>query len=66
MSIERTFSPYRVCPLGAHVYYQFGVVSGFAIDKVIEIEYEKTGVSSVSLKNSVLKKSRLFRKQSTC
>ena len=27
------FSPYRVCPLGAHVDHQHGLVTGFAIDK---------------------------------
>ena len=27
------FSPYRVCPLGAHVDHQDGVVTGFAIDQ---------------------------------
>lgn len=30
------FSPYRICPLGAHVDHQKGLVSGFAIDKGIE------------------------------
>ena len=39
---EKAFCPYRVCPIGAHVDHQLGVVSGFAIDKGIEIEYEKT------------------------
>ena len=27
------FCPYRVCPLGAHVDHQLGLVTGFAIDK---------------------------------
>ena len=27
------FCPYRVCPLGAHVDHQLGIVTGFAIDK---------------------------------
>lgn len=27
------FCPYRVCPLGAHVDHQMGLVTGFAIDK---------------------------------
>ena len=30
------FSPYRVCPLGAHVDHQHGLVTGFAIDKGVE------------------------------
>lgn len=31
------FSPYRVCPLGAHVDHQHGLVTGFAIDKGIDL-----------------------------
>ncbi len=33
----RIFCPYRVCPLGAHVDHQLGLVTGFAIDKGIEL-----------------------------
>ena len=56
MSIEKSFCPYRVCPLGAHIDHQFGVVSGFAIDKGVEIEYEKTSDGSVSLTSSDFEK----------
>lgn len=31
------FSPYRVCPLGAHVDHQHGLVTGFAINKGIDL-----------------------------
>lgn len=31
------FAPYRVCPLGAHVDHQLGLVTGFAIDKGIDL-----------------------------
>lgn len=31
------FSPYRVCPLGAHVDHQHGIVTGFAIDKGVDL-----------------------------
>ena len=31
------FSPYRVCPIGAHVDHQHGLVTGFAIDKGIDL-----------------------------
>lgn len=34
-----TFTPYRICPLGAHVDHQFGKITGFAIDKGIHIAY---------------------------
>ncbi len=31
--VKHIFSPYRVCPIGAHVDHQHGLVTGFAIDK---------------------------------
>lgn len=34
-----TFTPYCICPLGAHVDHQFGKITGFAIDKGIHIAY---------------------------
>lgn len=37
--VQIAFCPYRVCPIGAHSDHQYGVVSGFAIDKGIEIAY---------------------------
>lgn len=40
--VRKSFCPYRVCPLGAHIDHQYGVVSGFAIDKGIEIVYTPT------------------------
>ena len=37
---ERTaFTPYRVCPLGAHSDHNLGKVTGFALDKGIHIAY---------------------------
>lgn len=35
-----TFTPYRVCPIGAHVDHQHGLVSGFALNKGITLRYE--------------------------
>lgn len=32
-------TPYRVCPLGAHSDHQYGLVSGFAIDKYLYLAY---------------------------
>ncbi len=40
--LKWAFCPYRVCPLGAHVDHQKGAVTGFAIDKGIEIAYVPT------------------------
>jgi len=56
MNREKFFCPYRVCPLGAHIDHQKGIVSGFAIDKGIEIEYEKTADGSVILTSSDFEK----------
>ena len=37
------FSPYRVCPLGAHVDHQHGLVTGFAIDKGVDLWFNVNG-----------------------
>ena len=37
------FSPYRVCPLGAHVDHQHGLVTGFAIDKGVDLWWTPSG-----------------------
>ena len=43
------FTPYRICPIGAHVDHQLGSITGFAIDKGIHIAYgpKKNGVVEV-------------------
>ena len=33
------FCPYRICPVGAHVDHNLGMITGFAIDKGIHIAY---------------------------
>ena len=45
------FAPYRVCPLGAHVDHQHGLVSGFAIDKGVDLWFNVTDDGSVRLKS---------------
>lgn len=45
------FAPYRVCPLGAHVDHQHGLVSGFAIDKGVDLWFNITEDGSVRLKS---------------
>ena len=37
--IDVAFTPYRICPLGAHSDHQLGKITGFAIDKGIHIAY---------------------------
>lgn len=43
------FCPYRICPLGAHIDHQFGVVTGFAIDHGISLDYDITNDGSVNV-----------------
>jgi len=44
------FTPYRICPIGAHSDHQLGKITGFAIDKGIHIAYSATpnGVVEIS------------------
>ena len=46
---EVAFTPYRVCPLGAHSDHQLGKITGFAINKGIHIAYgsKENGVIEV-------------------
>ena len=36
------FTPYRICPLGAHIDHQLGNVTGFAINKGVHFVFDKT------------------------
>ena len=56
MYSEKFFCPYRICPLGAHSDHQYGIVSGFAIDKGIEIEYDKTDDGSIVITSNEFEK----------
>ena len=44
------FTPYRICPIGAHSDHQLGKITGFAIDKGIYIAYgaKQNGIVEVS------------------
>lgn len=44
------FTPYRICPLGAHSDHQLGKITGFAIDKGIYIAYgpKMNGIIEIS------------------
>ncbi len=45
------FAPYRVCPVGAHVDHQHGLVTGFAIDKGVDLWFDVTDDGSVHLES---------------
>ena len=48
--VEVAFCPYRVCPIGAHVDHQHGLITGLAIDKGVHFAYgpKKNGVVELS------------------
>ena len=45
------FSPYRVCPIGAHVDHQHGLVMGFAIDKGVDLWFTPSEDGKVHLES---------------
>ena len=46
------FSPYRVCPLGAHVDHQHGLVTGFAINKGVDLWFDVTNTNRTNDTNN--------------
>lgn len=45
------FSPYRVCPLGAHVDHQHGLVTGFAFDMGVDLLFNVSEDGMVNLRS---------------
>ena len=43
------FSPYRICPVGAHVDHQHGLVTGFALNYGVDIWFDVTDDSFIEL-----------------
>jgi len=37
--LHTSYAPYRVCPLGAHIDHQYGVITGFALDKGVSLRF---------------------------
>lgn len=48
-ALYQLFSPYRICPLGAHVDHQHGLVSGFAFDSGIFFLFSATDTGKVEM-----------------
>lgn len=48
-ALYQLFAPYRICPLGAHVDHQHGLVSGFAFDSGIEFLFSATETGKVEM-----------------
>lgn len=49
MADYHIFSPYRVCPIGAHVDHQHGLVTGFAINKGVDLRFSVRDDAQVNL-----------------
>lgn len=45
------FTPYRICPLGAHVDHNLGKITGFAINKGIHIVYNSNTNGVIELES---------------
>jgi galactokinase len=48
-ALYELYSPYRICPLGAHVDHQHGLVTGFAFDKGIKFVFSGTNTGMVEM-----------------
>ncbi|MCR5131072.1 MAG: galactokinase [Prevotella sp.] len=48
-ALYQLFSPYRICPLGAHVDHQHGLVTGFAFDSGIDFLFSETESGKVEM-----------------
>ena len=49
--VEVAFCPYRVCPIGAHVDHQHGLVTGFAFNMGVDLWFNPVEDGRVSLKS---------------
>ena len=55
------FCPYRVCPLGAHIDHQHGIVTGFALDKGITITYSISDDGMCRVKSANMEGEKEFK-----
>ena len=47
--IHTSYAPYRVCPLGAHIDHQWGIVTGFALDTGVTLRFIVADDGAVNL-----------------
>jgi galactokinase len=47
--VRHVYSPYRVCPVGAHIDHQYGHVTGFALDHGVDLMYTPTVSGIINL-----------------
>ncbi|MBE6789489.1 MAG: GHMP kinase [Ruminococcaceae bacterium] len=63
--VDVTFTPYRICPIGAHVDHQLGNIVGLAIDKGVRIAYGPKQNGIVELTSLQFNKRAQFHVNST-
>ena len=56
--VKRIFSPYRICPIGAHIDHQGGVVLGRTLNVGTTLEYEPLDSSQVHMTSEQFGESR--------
>jgi galactokinase/galacturonokinase len=49
--LKEVFTPYRVCPIGAHVDHQYGLITGFALDRGVTMLYHPEDTPVVRLRS---------------
>ncbi|MFW6170787.1 MAG: galactokinase family protein, partial [Planctomycetota bacterium] len=49
--VKIVFSPYRICPLGAHIDHQLGRVTAMAVDRGILLAFAPRSVPEVKLRS---------------
>ena len=59
-NIFSCYSPYRVCPLGAHIDHQRGIVTGFALNLGINMVYKKNSDSTMELLSLNFDEKKIF------
>lgn len=59
--IRHVYSPYRVCPVGAHIDHQHGHVTGFALDHGVNFYYVPTETGIINLYSRDFEGQVLFR-----
>jgi galactokinase len=58
--VKRIFSPYRICPIGAHIDHQGGAVLGRTINLGTTLEYEPLDANEIHLTSDQLGETRFL------
>jgi len=59
-SVQIVRSPYRICPLGAHIDHQLGPVTAMAIDQAVYLAFAPSGNSQIELQSLTFEGQVLF------